>query len=159
MMEERKTVFDYISGLFATYGIIVVIFAVLDLAVGKEAAGYSTFFAYGNNALGVNTLLQLLLLSVIISVAANLLLSDRWIRRMPMIARNILFFLTITVAIVLFVIVFAWFPLHDPKAWAGFLISFTLCSALAVVISRLRERAENRKMDRALELYRNQREE
>ncbi len=37
----------------------------------------------------------------------------------------------------------------------GFLISFAVCSALAILISRLREKAENERMNRALEKYRN----
>ena len=42
------------------------------------------------------------------------------------------------------------------EAWAGFLISFTLCPVSGVVISRLREKAENDKMDRAPEKYKNE---
>lgn len=33
------------------------------------------------------------------------------------------------------------------------IFSFALCSSLAVVISRIKEKAENQKMDRALERY------
>ena len=72
---------------------------------------------------------------------------------MSMLVRNILFFLTITIAIILFVILFQWFPLFDVKAWIGFLVSFVLCSSLAVMVSRIREKAENKEMDQALERY------
>ena len=59
----------------------------------------------------------------------------------------------VTIVIVLFVIIFKWFPLNDVKAWIGFLVSFAICSAVAVVISRAREKAENFKIDQALERY------
>ena len=72
---------------------------------------------------------------------------------MSMLARNVLFFLIITVTIVLFVILFGWFPINDMKAWIGFFISFAVSSTVAVVLSRIRERAENDKMNRALEKY------
>lgn len=152
-MEEKKNVFDYIGELFATFGIITGIFMILILVIGDLASGYSSFFEYGKQALSINTLFQLLCLSFIISVCRNILLTDRWVRQMSMLVRNILFFLAITVAIIFFVIIFKWFPLFDIKAWIGFIISFVVCSFLAVVISRIRENAENRKMEQALDRF------
>ena len=153
MMEEKKTIFDFVSGAFATFGIIIVIFMILTLAVGDAAVGYSSFFEFGRRALSINTLFQLLALSLVIRACRELLLTDRWIRRMSMLIRNTLFFLTITIVIVLFVILCEWFPLSDMTAWTGFLISFALCSSIGVALSRIMEKAENRKMDQALERY------
>ena len=36
MMEEKKTIFDFVSGAFATFGIIIVIFMILTLAVVRQ---------------------------------------------------------------------------------------------------------------------------
>ena len=153
MMEDRKTIFTYIGETFATYGIIVFLFVLITAGIGKDAEGYSTFFTFGNRAISLHTLLQLLGLAVVISICRNVLFDDRWIRSMSMLARNVLFFLIITVTIVLFVILFGWFPINDMKAWIGFFISFAVSSTVAVVLSRIRERAENDKMNRALEKY------
>lgn len=49
----------------------------------------------------------------------------------------------VTIVIVLFVVIFKWFPFSDVKAWIGFLVSFAICSAVAVVISRGREKKVN----------------
>lgn len=152
-MEDRKTIFTYIGETFATYGIIVFLFVLITAGIGKDAEGYSTFFTFGNRAMSLHTLLQLLGLAVVISVCRNVLFDDRWIRSMSMLARNVLFFLIITITIVLFVILFGWFPINDMKAWIGFFISFAVSSTVAVVLSRIRERAENDKMNRALEKY------
>ena len=152
-MEEKKTVFEYMSDVFSTFGIIVVIFMALNLVIGEIAFGYSPFFEYGKQALSIKTLLQLFAVSVIIRACREVLLTDRWIRQMSMLVRNILFFVSITITVIFFVIVFQWFPLLDVVAWLGFLISFALCSAVAVVISRMREKAENLKMEQALERY------
>ena len=152
-MEDRKTIFTYIGETFATYGIIVFLFVLITAGIGKDAEGYSTFFTFGNRAISLHTLLQLLGLAVVISICRNVLFDDRWIRSMSMLARNVLFFLIITVTIVLFVILFGWFPINDMKAWIGFFISFAVSSTVAVVLSRIRERAENDKMNRALEKY------
>lgn len=153
MMEEKKNVFDYISEIFATFGIITGIFMILVLVVGDQALGYSSFFEYGKQALSITTLFQLLGLSFIISVCKNILLTDRWIKQMSMLIRNILFFLAITVAIILFVILFKWFPLFDLLAWIGFIVSFAFCCALAIVVSKIRENSENWKMEQALDKF------
>ena len=52
-MDDRKTIFDYIGEIFATYGAIVLIFIVFDFALGSFAEGYSSFFVLGSNGLSL----------------------------------------------------------------------------------------------------------
>ena len=155
-MEEKKTIFDYISEVFATFGIIIMIMTILNLLIGDAASEYSSLFAYGKKAFSLAALFQMFLLSVVICASRNaILLTDRWLHRVSMLTRIILFFVTITVTIVIFVILFQWFPTGDIKAWIGFLVSFAICDSLGVVISKIREKTENKKMDQALERYKN----
>ena len=149
-MDERKTVFDYIKHLFTTYGIMVLIFFVTNLIIGDEARSVSTLFALGSSGLSSATLIQLLLLALIATVAQNVFLSDILIKNMPLIVRNILFFLTVMLASTLFIILFGWFPVGDAVAWIGFVVCFAFCTAISAVIMRLEENAENKKMQEAL---------
>ena len=95
-------------------------------------------------------LIQLLLLAVIITAAQNVFLSDILIKNMALIVRNILFFVTVMIALAVFVILFGWFPVNEAGAWIGFLISFAVCTTVSAVFMRLEERAENKKMQEAL---------
>ena len=149
-MEDRKTVFEYIAQLFATYGIMVVIFIVINHFVGDEARRVSTLFTLGSSGLSSAMLIQLLLLAVIITAAQNVFLSDILIKNMALIVRNILFFVTVMIAIAVFVILFGWFPVNEAGAWIGFLISFAVCTTVSAVFMRLEERVENKKMQEAL---------
>lgn len=158
-MEERKTVFNYISQVFATFGIIVTIFILFSLLIGEGTGAYSTLFALGRAGLGIGTLLELLLLSAIITLVQVLFLTDRWIRNMSIVWRNVLFFLTVLAAIVAMIWLFGWFPVDDLLAWGGFLVSFVLSMGLSILISRLRERAENERMQAALDKYQKDRTE
>ena len=153
MMEEKKTLYYHIGHLFTTFGIMVLMFVIITDMLGDSAKGYSTLFEMGGTGLSLNTLLQLFALAAIISVCRRVLYSDTLIKSMSMIARNVIFFVAITVTIMLFVIFFGWFPINDISAWIGFFVSFAICSAVAVVLSRIRERAENDRMNRALEKY------
>ena len=51
-MEDKKTIFDYLGQLFATYGITVAIFIVFGMVVGEGAREFSTLFALGNSDAG-----------------------------------------------------------------------------------------------------------
>ena len=96
MMENNKTIFTYISQVFATFGIILLLFVLFGLTIGDSAKEYSPLFTLGSQGFSTATILQLFLLSVIISLAQITFLTDRWIQNLALILRNILFFTTIT---------------------------------------------------------------
>lgn len=153
MMEDKKTVFYYISQVFATYGIILFIFIIFGITIGEGARGYSSLFELGNQGFSIATLLQLFILAILISIAQIAFLTDRWIKNMSLFFRNVLFLGTVIIAIVLFAIFFEWFPIYDVKAWIGFVLSFIVCTVVSVTISRLEEQAENKKMEQALNRF------
>ena len=152
-MEEKKTIFDYIGQLFATYGIIVAIFLIFGSCIGSLAKDHSTLFSLGKEGFAMNTLFELLLLAVIITGTQIVFLTDKWIKNMSLILRNVFFFGIIVIVMAVFAIVFGWVPVNEAKAWIGFFISFFICTVISITISRLEEKAENRKMERALEKF------
>ena len=115
-MEDRKNIFDYIKQLFTSFGIVVLLFIIINLIIGNEAGSVSSLFAIGSTGLSTATLLQLLFLVLIITVAQNIFLSDLVIKNMSLVVRNILFFATIMVAITVFAVIFGWFPLNNIAA-------------------------------------------
>lgn len=112
-------------------------------------------YALGSQGFSLATLIQLFAMSVIITMTQTLFLSDRWIKNLSIIVRSSCFFISVILAIVVFVIVFNWFPIGDIKAWIGFLLSFSVCSCIGVFVGRMREEAENKKMEEALDKYKN----
>lgn len=153
-MEENKTIFNYVSQVFATFGIIVLIFMIFSMVVGNIVIGYSSLFELGNQGLSIATLMQLFLLSILISAGQIIFLTDRWIKNISLLLRDIIFFVVVFAAVILFVVVFDWFPVNDVKAWSSFVLSFSVCTTIGVIISRLKEKSENKKMAQALEKYR-----
>ena len=153
MMEEKKTVFSYISQVFATYGIIVLIFIIFSVAVGEMAKDYSTLFALGKAGLSTPILCELLLLAGMITLAQIVFLTDRWITNMSMIIRNVLMFLSVMIVMVIMIVAFKWFPLDNMAAWLGFIISYVISIIISSLLTRLREKAENSKMQEALDKY------
>ncbi len=153
MMEEKKTVFYYIRQASATYGLIVLAFIIMSIVLGERTKGYADLFSMGNAGLSMPTLLELLLLAVIITLAQVIFLTDTWIMNMSMVIRNVLFFVSILIVIVFMIVAFNWFPVGDMTAWLGFIISYALSMIISSLVTRLKERAENSKMQEALDKY------
>ena len=149
-MEDKKTIFNYISQLFAIYGIVIAIFVAINLIVGNEAGSVSTLFALGSNGLSTKTLIELFVLVVIVTIDDNVFHTGLLIKNMSLIVRNILFFAVILVTIIVFAVVFGWFPLDNVLSWIGFIVSFSICAVFSAILMRLEENAENKKMQEAL---------
>ena len=149
-MEDKKTIFNYISQLFAIYGIVIAIFVAINLIVGNEVGSVSTLFALGSTGLSTKTLIELFVLVVIVTIDDNVFHTDLLIKNMSLIVRNILFFAVILVTIIVFAVVFGWFPLDNVLSWIGFIVSFSVCAVFSAIHMRLEENAENKKMQEAL---------
>ena len=153
MMEDKKNIFDYLTQVFAIFGLTVTMFIVFAILIGEGTGEYSTLFSLGGRGLTIETLLQLLLLAIIITVLQNVFLTDRWIKTLSIVLRYVLFFLSIMTVIIIMVKLFGWFPLNDVSAWIGFFISFALSMLISITLTRINERMENKKMKEALERY------
>lgn len=149
-MDYRKTIFDYIGEIFATYGAIVLIFIVFDFALGSFAEGYSSFFVLGSNGLSLATLVQLFVFAILLKVFEWVFLTPLIIKRMAMSFRFIFMFLCCLICIIVFSIFYGWFPLNNAAAWIGFFISFAVSTLFSILLTHVRTRAENRKMEQAL---------
>ena len=49
MMEEKKTVFYYVRQAFATYGVIVLVFAIMSIVIGERTKDYAALFCVGTD--------------------------------------------------------------------------------------------------------------
>ena len=149
-MEERKTVFDYIGQVFATFGMTVMILNVFCCLVGEEAKGSAAIFSLGAQGLGADILNEFFLISVLIVGERFLFFTDVVLKKMSVPLRTAGMFATVIVSIVACSAVFGWFPIGMWQAWAGFFVSFFVCAGVSVVVTVLRERTENRRMEEAL---------
>lgn len=150
-MEKEKTIFDYISQVFVIFGATVLILNMFCLLFGKDAKELSTLFSLGNQGLSVATMLQFLAMSVFITVWRFLFFTDKVIRNLSLSLRTAGMFTAVVLTIIMFVLLFGWFPLDDWKAWLGFAVSFVISVAMSLGLSTLKEKTEEEKMAKALE--------
>lgn len=149
-MEEKKTIFDYLGQVMVTFGFSVFIMSVLCLLVGEEAQSVSTIYALGKEGISVATMMQFFCVSVCITGFRYLFFTDRVIKWMSVTMRTVCMLLATIVVIVICTVMFGWFPVGQWQAWASFLITFTVCFVGSLVVTQLKEKEENRRMEEAL---------
>lgn len=151
MIRENKNLLDHMAQTMISFGVAMVAIALFCFLVGDRARGYSSMFALGSAGIPLNTVLQLLLDSVCITVIRFLFFSDRVIRRMSMAGRTVGMVALIIALTGLFAYLFGWFPVDDPVCWGCFLVSFGLCFVVSVAASTLKERMDNKQLEEGLQ--------
>lgn len=152
-MDKKLNIFDYFTQTFMIYGITVVLLNIFCLLFGEGAREYSSIFAIGREGLSIVTMLQFLLAIAITVALRFVFMTDYIIKKMPLPLRIILMFAAVFVLIVAFVAVCGWFPVNEPKAWLMFIVCFVVSCAASTLISSLRDKQENKKLEKAIEKY------
>lgn len=153
-MEEKKTIYHFLGQLFFMYGIIVLIFVFLSYTVNEQAVQSSPLFALGKEGLTMDTLVQLFGFCVCLLLLRILFLTDVVIKNLQIAIRSLCFVVATVLVIILFVYLFSWFSMNDRNAWIGFFVSYTICTSVGILISLLKEKAENKKMEQGLKRIR-----
>lgn len=149
-MEERRTFWDYLTQLFAVFGITMIILTVFCLIVGENAEGYSSIFQLGKQGIACSTMLQFLATSALITGIRYIFFTDRLIKQMPVTLRIVCMVLSIIVLIGVFSYLFSWFPVDEWLPWVCFLVCFAICATISTLVSLAKEKAENKALAEAL---------
>lgn len=149
-MEERKTIFDYVGQVFMIFGITVAVLNIFCLLFGASAREYSTMFSLGNEGLSVSTMAQYLLISAITVGLRYIFFTDVLIKNMSMPARTVWMVLLVLLFVAGFILLFDWFPADMWQPWAMFFICFGICFGIGTIVTALKEKEENRRMQEAL---------
>lgn len=152
-MEERKTVFDYLSQTMVVFGFSVLVLNIFCLAFGNSAKDFSALFALGNQGIPAKVAFEFLVISALITGIRFLFFTDIWIKKMPVWARTICMSVSIITVIAVFIVRFGWFPIDMWQPWVMFLICFVVSFAASFLVMTIKEKVENKKMEEALKHF------
>lgn len=155
-MEDRKTLFDYAGQVFIIFGFSIAVLNLFCTLVGEYAQDVSSIYSMGKEGLSTATMMQFLGVSACITGLRFLFFTDRVIRKMSITMRTVCMLLSIIALVMVCTFMFAWFPVDMWQSWAGFLITFSLCFAGSMCVTRFKEKTENRKMEEALQRLKEQ---
>ena len=150
-MEQKKNFWDYSAQVLVIYGFTMIVMNIFCIIVGNEAVGYSSLFALGNKGISAAVAFQFLGESILIVFFKILFFTDVVIKKMRIATRTVGMLVAIIFLIAVFVVVFGWFPVDEWKCWLMFFICFGISFALSLAVTVLKEKTENRQMEKALE--------
>ena len=121
------------------------------LAFGNSAKEFSAMFELGNQGVPVAIAFQFLCVSVLIVGARFIFLTDAFIKKMAEGLRTVCMLTTAVMIIAVFVIIFHWFPADMWQPWAMFFICFGISFLGSYLVTAIKEKTENRRMEEALQ--------
>ncbi len=151
-MIKKDTIFDFMTNVMMIFGVSVMCILLFTFIFGEDAKEVSTIFALGNQGVTLTTLLQFFASSFLITVLEWMFFTDKIFKKMSLTVRFILTFFSIVILIAVFATIFRWFPVNMVLPWVMFLICFAVCATVSVVLSVLKEKRDNAKLQNALEL-------
>lgn len=150
-MEEKKTIFDYLAQVLVVFGFGMLMLNIFCLAFGNSARNFSAMFELGNQGIPVAIAFQFLCVSVLIVGARFIFFTDAFIKKMAVWLRTVCMLTTVVMIIAAFVIVFHWFPANMWQPWAMFFICFGISFLGSYLVTAIKEKTENRRMEEALQ--------
>lgn len=125
--------------------------SIFCLLVGESAKEISPLYALGSEGITISILMQFLAVSALIVAWQFLFFTDKIIKNLSQAKRMIAMFAAIALTIVVFVLIFDWFPVAMWEPWVCFFVCYGICGGISTGIVMLRNKLENEKMQDALQ--------
>ena len=158
-MQRKETLITFAEKTFMIFGFTIAVLNVFCFIFGAQAKAISAMFSLGSDGLSVATSLHFLLLSAIISALRAVFFTDMLIKDMSLPVRTVCMFACVIITMVFFAVLCRWFPVDSLIAWVMFFICFIVSAGLSAAISSLREKGENRRIQAALDRFKNGKDE
>lgn len=137
--------------IIKVFGFSIICMTMICIMFGEDGKEISSFFSFGKEGLAIETILQFFLFSIGIVVLCRLFFTDGLIRKMPMIIRRVGIFIAVFILLIIFSLLFRWFPMDNIIAWIMCILMFVICATLSTIHYVVKEKEENKKMEEALQ--------
>jgi uncharacterized membrane protein YeiB len=161
-MDSKKKKAPHITGFLREFATIFTLTTLTFSLTGKiltstetEILIFTTIHTLDGTGLPYSTIMQLTGFSLIMAAMSRFLFSEYSKIRMPYKWRTFLFLLATFFATLIFSIIFKWFPVNDIRSWFLFIPAFLGSYAIAIGVSLLLMKLEDKKYNKLLEEYKN----
>jgi len=149
MAEEKKreSLFSEFISYFA-YTFTPTILAITAMGIFNV----TNLFVF-NDGLSYTTIVQITVLTLILSVFVLLLFSENFTFKLRFFWRFCLLLLAVFFTTAVFIIVFNWFPINDLSSWLTFLLFSAICFIVVILWVLIKKRLESKKINSLLKNY------
>lgn len=149
-MDEKKPFLHYIGETMTTFGVSMVAMGTITLLFGDSARGLSSLFTLGSAGIPLHVAGEFLLMNAVITVLRFIFYTDALFSNLAIWIRFLCMLSSIIAMVAIFNLLFGWFPPDDALAWTMFFVTFGAFFCGGCIITALRERQANRRMNQAL---------
>lgn len=153
MKDKLLDIYKFMAQVLIIFSVTLLFITFNGIFLGEAAKEYSSMFSLGNKGIAFDTILQVLLSSIVVSLINHVFFSEKIFKNMMALWKSILMIISIIVAIVIFIICFEWFQINLIEAWIGFFISFGGFFLVSTGIMVTKTKREAKKYDELLESY------
>ena len=89
----KKQLITFLESLLKIFAVIILIFAITTLLIGKGAKSFPNLFMSGNKGISLKTFFQLFTFSFLISLLRFVFFTDVFLKKTGLVLRYVLFFL------------------------------------------------------------------
>jgi len=161
MDNERKKV-PFITGFLREFATIFTLCILSISLTGRLILGYypeiqysSSVFALGEAGLPYSTIFQSAIFALIMSAVTKFLFSENIAAKIPFILRSLFYLFSSLLTASVFSLLFKWIPANNLIAWLSFFLFFFVFYFIAIGLSFLVMKIEDKKYNKLLENYKN----
>ncbi len=145
----KKQLITFLESLLKIFAVIILIFAITTLLIGKEVKSFPNLFMSGNKGISLKTFFQLFAFSFLISLLRFVFFTDVFLKKTGLVLRYILFFLLTIAVFVIIALIFHWIP-ASPFIWLLVLISYSVSTVISILLTIFFTKKEDEKLNDAL---------
>jgi len=153
-VDEKKNIVSLLyRNTLEMFGIAVIAVSIAGWAGGGDVATGAGLLLLGGEGLAFQTLAQLFVWSLTLSILVTLLTSDILLGKVMLLWRLIVLLLLAIAASGTIAFIFRWFALDDLAAWAGFLIFFGVAFGGGLFAMVAKVKLEDKRYSKLLSEY------
>jgi hypothetical protein len=156
MDHQNLSKISFFSQVLILFSVNILFLCLTASVVGDDAGEISSMYQFGSKGLAITTILEFLLSSFVVISLKTLFFSDKLFKCMLTLWRTVLLLFSILVFMVLFIILFDWFPINSLYSWTGFFICFGGGFIISSAFMIIKTKMENSKYEEQLSHYKNQ---
>lgn len=155
-MDKQRFLTAYLREFATIFTLAVLSFSLIGYIISNtdiEMPNISTINIFDGTGLPYGIILQLFGFSLIMAFLSRLIFSEYFAEKLSFILRYILFMLSTFFITALFGALFNWLPKDNIYAWFLFVPVFFVCFTIAILMSFLVMRLDDKKYNKLLENY------
>ena len=159
MEDKLLKKYRFVTQFMLIFSIMVLSILIPGSFMEKSAKEYSTFFAMAPHGISFASLWQMLAAAFGVTLIQNIIFETKVFQKMMTLYKTILMLACILILIIIFVLLFGWFPVDMAMGWISFIATFALCFIVSAAVMVTKTRRESQTYDRLLTEYKEKKEE